>query len=283
MKRVAQLLALVLCVGSLYVGLTVFEVWRVGRTQSTTQVDAIVVMGAAQYDGVPSPLLKARLMHAFDLWKQKIAPRIVLTGGNKPGDRFTEASASAIFLRQQGVPQEELLQESLSRSTYEALRNVRDLVKNDANFAGIERIVIVTDPFHELRSRLTAKEWSILEVLLTPWAPASLVPVEKESIPSRYDTEDSIEEEQMITSARSLANSLSHQQRVVLVLKSQNVADAVVASEVGVSRPTVADMKKTVLGRVGAELIADLPAERHERAMQNLLEECNMLIEGESQ
>ena len=159
MKRVAQILALVLCVGSLYVGLTVFEVWRVGRTQSTTQVDAIVVMGAAQYDGVPSPLLKARLMHAFDLWKQKIAPRIVLTGGNKPGDRYTEASASAIFLRQQGVPQEELLQESSSRSTYEALRNVRDLVKNDPNFAGIERIVIVTDPFHELRSRLTAKEW----------------------------------------------------------------------------------------------------------------------------
>ena len=158
MKRVAQLLALVLCVGSLYVGLTVFEVWRVGRTQSTAQVDAIVVMGAAQYDGVPSPLLKARLMHAFDLWEQKIAPRIVLTGGNKPGDRYTEASASAIFLRQQGVPQEELLQESLSRSTYEALRNVRDLVKNDANFAGIERIVIVTDPFHELRSRLTAQE-----------------------------------------------------------------------------------------------------------------------------
>jgi uncharacterized SAM-binding protein YcdF (DUF218 family) len=159
MKRVAQLLALVLCVGSLYVGLTVFEVWRVGHTQSTAQVDAIVVMGAAQYDGVPSPLLKARLMHAFDLWKHKIAPRIVLTGGNKPGDRFTEASASAIFLRQQGVPQEDLLQESSSRSTYEALRNVRDLVKNDANFAGIERIVIVTDPFHELRSRLTAKEW----------------------------------------------------------------------------------------------------------------------------
>jgi len=158
MKRVAQLLALVLCVGSLYVGLTVFEVWRVGRTQSTTQVDAIVVMGAAQYDGVPSPLLKARLMHAFDLWKEKIAPRIVLTGGNKPGDRFTEASASAIFLRQQGVPQVDLLQESSSRSTYEALRNMRSLTTTDPNFAGIQRIVIVTDPYHELRSRLTAQE-----------------------------------------------------------------------------------------------------------------------------
>jgi uncharacterized SAM-binding protein YcdF (DUF218 family) len=158
MKRVAQLLALVLCVGSLYVGLTVFEVWRVGRTQSTTQVDAIVVMGAAQYDGVPSPLLTARLMHAFDLWKEKIAPRIVLTGGNKPGDRFTEASASAIFLRQQGVPQVDLLQESSSRSTYEALRNMRSLTTTDPNFAGIQRIVIVTDPYHELRSRLTAQE-----------------------------------------------------------------------------------------------------------------------------
>ena len=160
MKRVAQLLALVLCVGSLYVGLTVFEVWRVGRTQSTTQVDAIVVMGAAQYDGVPSPLLKARLMRAFELWEQKVAPQIVLTGGNKPGDRFTEASASAIFLRQQGVPQEDLLQESLSRSTYEALRNVRNLVATDPNFAGMKRIVIVTDPYHELRSRLTAREMS---------------------------------------------------------------------------------------------------------------------------
>lgn len=159
MKRAAQVLAMLVCVGSLYVGLTVFEVWRVGNTQSTARVDAIVVMGAAQYDGVPSPLLKARLMHALDLWKQKVAPRIVLTGGNKPGDRFTEASASAIFLRQQGVPQEDLLQESASRSTYEALRNMRDLVSNDSNFTEIQHIVIVTDPYHELRSRLTAKEW----------------------------------------------------------------------------------------------------------------------------
>jgi uncharacterized SAM-binding protein YcdF (DUF218 family) len=182
MKRVAQLLALVLCVGSLYVGLTVFEVWRVGRTQSTTQVDAIVVMGAAQYDGVPSPLLKARLMRAFELWEQKVAPRIVLTGGNKPGDRFTEASASAIFLRQQGVSQEDLLQESLSRSTYEALRNVRNLVATDSNFAGIKRIVIVTDPYHELRSRLTAREMNFE----TTTSPSSNSPIAGNSAFKKY-------------------------------------------------------------------------------------------------
>ena len=123
----------------------------------------------------------------------------------------------------------------------------------------------------------------ILEVLLTPWAPASLVPVEKESIPSGDYAQDSIEEEQMATEARTLAGSFSHAQRVVLVLKSQNVADADVASEVGVSRPTVADMKKTVLSRVGVELISDLSSDRHERAMQYLLEECNLLIAKESQ
>lgn len=122
----------------------------------------------------------------------------------------------------------------------------------------------------------------ILEILLTPWTPASLVLIEKESISSENDTEDSIAEGQMITSAQSLANSLSREQRVILVLKSQNVADARVASEVGVSRPTISVMKKTVLSRVERELIADLPTSRHERAMQYLLEKCNMLIEEES-
>jgi hypothetical protein len=131
---------------------------------------------------------------------------------------------------------------------------------------------------------LTEKDLrDILEVLLTPWAPASLVPVEKESIPSGDYAQDSIEEEQMATEARTLAGSFSHAQRVVLVLKSQNVADADVASEVGVSRPTIADMKKTVLSRVGVELISDLSSDRHERAMQYLLEECNLLIAKESQ
>lgn len=124
---------------------------------------------------------------------------------------------------------------------------------------------------------------NILEVLLTPWAPASLVPVEKESIPSGDDAQDSIEEEQMAIEARTLAGSFSREERIVLVLKSQNVADAVVASEVGVTRPKVADMKKTVLSRVGAELISDLPSDRHERAMQYLLEECNALIVEELQ
>jgi predicted XRE-type DNA-binding protein len=146
-----------------------------------------------------------------------------------------------------------------------------------------DRLKTVMETLFRTVSAVTEKDLrSILEVLLTPWAPASLVPVEKESIPSGHDVEDSIEEEQMATDAQLLVISLTHEQRLVLVLKSQNISDALVAAEVGVSRPTVADMKKTVLSRVGLELIADLPADRHERAMQYLLEECNSLIEAES-
>jgi len=146
-----------------------------------------------------------------------------------------------------------------------------------------ERLKTVVDALFQKVRAVTEKDLrNILEILLTPWAPASLVPVEKESIPSGYEAEDSVEEEQMVIEARSLANSFTHAQRVILVLKSQNVADAIVASEVGVSRPTVAEMKKAVLGRVGLELISDLPTDRHERAMQYLLEECNSLIAEES-
>ena len=87
----------------------------------------------------------------------------------------------------------------------------------------------------------------------------------------------------MVTEARSLARSFNHAQRIVLVLKSQDVPDAIVASEVGVSRPTVADMKTVVYSRVRQELVADLPGDRHERAIQNLMEECNVLREKESQ
>ena len=146
-----------------------------------------------------------------------------------------------------------------------------------------DRLKMVMETLFRTVRAVTEKDLrSILEVLLTPWAPASLVPVEKESIPSGYDVEDSIEEEQMATDAHLLVRSFTHAQRLVLVLKSQNISDALVAAEVGVSRPTVADIKKTVLGRVGLEFIADLPAERHERAMQYLLEECNSLIEEES-
>jgi glutamyl-tRNA synthetase len=89
--------------GVLYYVITLIQVWRVGDSDQARPVDAIVVMGAAQYDGRPSPQLQARLDHVVELWNDGLAPLVVVTGGNQPGDRFTEASASAKYLVDHGV------------------------------------------------------------------------------------------------------------------------------------------------------------------------------------
>lgn len=156
--RVVRAILLVGLVGVLYVGLTAFEVWRIGRAMGPIRADAIVVMGAAQYDGTPSPQLAARLDHAVDLWNAKVAPLVIVTGGNQPGDRFTEASASRDYLVKLGVPEEVVQQETKSHSTWEAFENLRSIVDQEVEVANVAEIVIVTDPFHSLRSRLIAEE-----------------------------------------------------------------------------------------------------------------------------
>ncbi len=75
-----------------YFAVSYLQVWSTGRSDQARPVDAIVVMGAAQYDGDPSPQLAARLDHVAELWPQGLAPLVVVTGGNRPGDRFTEAA-----------------------------------------------------------------------------------------------------------------------------------------------------------------------------------------------
>ena len=87
-----------------YYAITLFQVWSTGRSDYDGPADAIVVMGAAQYDGRPSPQLAARLDHVVELWPQGPAPLVVVTGGKRPGDRFTEAEASAAYLEERGVP-----------------------------------------------------------------------------------------------------------------------------------------------------------------------------------
>lgn len=145
-------IAVVLAVGYYLVSLA--QVWTTGKADDDGPVDAIVVMGAAQYDGRPSPQLAARLDHVVELWPQGIAPLVVVTGGNIPGDRFTEAEASAAYLVERGVPEEALLLENDGSTSYESLEGVADLL--DAR--GLDEVLIVTDPYHALRSRLIAEE-----------------------------------------------------------------------------------------------------------------------------
>jgi uncharacterized SAM-binding protein YcdF (DUF218 family) len=137
-----------------YYAVTVLQVWRAARADDTRPSDAIIVLGAAQYDGRPSAVFRARLDHALDLYEQGVAPIVVVTGGKLAGDRFTEAGAGADYLIAHGVPDADILRETTSRNSWESLRaSARFLFARD-----VRRVVLVSDPFHSLRIRLTAEE-----------------------------------------------------------------------------------------------------------------------------
>jgi len=145
-------IVVVLAVG--YYAITLFQVWSTGRSDFDGPADAIVVMGAAQYDGRPSPQLAARLDHVVDLWPRGLAPLVVATGGKRPGDRFTEAQASASYLQERGVPAEAIVLEDQGTNSYESLRAVATLLEA----RGLDEVLIVTDPYHALRSKLIAEQ-----------------------------------------------------------------------------------------------------------------------------
>ena len=144
-----------------YYGITLIQVMAAGRTHDSPQVDAIVVLGVAQYDGRPSPQLAARLDHVVTRWDDGVAPLVVTAGGNQPGDRFTEAEASRNYLVDRGVPEDAILMEDEGSTTYESLAGVADLLDDVVPGAGggdKVDVVVVTDPYHVYRSKLTAEE-----------------------------------------------------------------------------------------------------------------------------
>ena len=117
--------------------------------------DAIVVLGAAQYAGRPSPVLRARLDHAVALWRAKIAPKVIVTGGVGPGDTTSEAAVASKYVEGQGVPADDILLEPGGRTTSESMRAVALILR--AN--GMDRAVLVSDPFHMFRLWLLAQRY----------------------------------------------------------------------------------------------------------------------------
>jgi uncharacterized SAM-binding protein YcdF (DUF218 family) len=142
--KVALGVAVVLFV---YLGGTFAQVWWASRQDDARPVQAIIVLGAAQYDGRPSGVLAARLDHTIDLYHQGIAPLIVVTGGNQPGDRFTEAETSATYLEAHGVPGTAIERETTSTNSYDELAAAARFLKA----RGITEVVLVSDPFHSFR------------------------------------------------------------------------------------------------------------------------------------
>jgi vancomycin permeability regulator SanA len=152
-RRIVQVGVVLLLLAIGYYLVSFWQVWSTGRSDQARNVDAIVVLGAAQYDGRPSPQLAARLDHAVDLWNDGVSPLVIVTGGNQEGDRFTEASTSADYLIERGVPSAAIVQEDAGTTTHDSLARARDLVDES-----VQSVLVVTDPYHALRSKLTANE-----------------------------------------------------------------------------------------------------------------------------
>jgi uncharacterized SAM-binding protein YcdF (DUF218 family) len=146
-------------VGSLVVvGYTSYRIWDQGGRDEARKADAIVVLGAAQYNGTPSPVFEARLDHAVRLYKDGIAPVLIVTGGKgRPGDTTTEAEAARDYAIAQGVPASKILVEDQSRTTLEQLRTVGQMLRD----SGLRSAVIVSDRTHMLRSLRIARDQGI--------------------------------------------------------------------------------------------------------------------------
>ena len=154
MRLVAKLAAGLVALLLVYLAVTFVQVWMAARRDEARTAQAIVVLGAAQYNGQPSKVLKARLDHAADLWRRHLAPVIVVTGGRQTGDNFTEATASANYLIAKGVPDEDLLREVSGQSSWQSLAATANFLRD----RDINRVLLVSDPFHSLRIRAIAKE-----------------------------------------------------------------------------------------------------------------------------
>lgn len=137
-----------------YFGITFVQVWSASRSSGRDRAEAIVVLGAAQYNGRPSPVLKARLDHALELYEAGAAPEVWVTGGRLPGDTFTEASASASYLIAAGIPEDALQLESQGTSSWESLAAVARILRQE----GITDVLLVSSPYHALRIEQIAAE-----------------------------------------------------------------------------------------------------------------------------
>jgi vancomycin permeability regulator SanA len=126
----------------LYIGVTFIQVWQASRSDAARRADAIVVLGAAQYNGTPSPALQNRLDHALDLYQQGLAPVIVVTGGRQTGDRFTEATSGYNYLRDHGVPDGAIRKEVQGHTTYESVAATARFLRHE----DIDDVILVSSP-----------------------------------------------------------------------------------------------------------------------------------------
>ena len=156
-RLVVRVLGAVVAAVLLLVGSTALAIWWTARQDDRPDSDAIVVLGSAQYNGVPSSIFEARLEHALDLYEDGVAPVIVTVGGKAAGDAFTEAEAGRDYLAAAGVPDDALLAVPEGVDTLESMQAVAaEFSDRDWHTA-----VLVTDPWHAMRAERMAEDAGI--------------------------------------------------------------------------------------------------------------------------
>ena len=156
--------------------LLVYAIYRIaaqGDIDEARPADAIVVLGAAQFNGQPSDVFEARLQHAVDLWKEGLAPYLIVTGGKLPADRTTEAATARAWAIANGVPKEAILGEDHGRDTLESLDGVAAILRTH----DLHRVLFVSDRTHMLRVLRMASDLGIAAWgSPTPTSPTDLDP-----------------------------------------------------------------------------------------------------------
>ena len=177
-KLLRRLISFILLLGIVIPGYFAYSIWDAGHTASPVKSDAIVILGAAQYNGVPTDVLQARIDRAAQIYRQGFARRIITVGGNAKGDNFTEASTSKRSLVQAGIP----------RRAISAIPEGRDTLSSTVAYVtylrthSLRSIVIVTDPYHCYRAESEAKDLGIA----TSCAPATTGPASLSKSGWRY-------------------------------------------------------------------------------------------------
>jgi uncharacterized SAM-binding protein YcdF (DUF218 family) len=165
-------LATVLLVAAGLIAVSGITVWRAAHHDGAADVehaDAIVVLGAAQYDGVPSPLFQGRLDHAVLLWDQGKADLVITVGSKQVGDRHTEAEAGRTYLISQGVPEDSVIAIAIGHSTYQSLQ----AAANEMQRRGIRSALLVSDPWHNARLNTMASDLGIDGYASATWTSAA--------------------------------------------------------------------------------------------------------------
>lgn len=185
LRRWLATLAITLVVGgALLGGSLVVAIYMAARSNQERAVDAIVVMGAAQFNGRPSAVLRARLDTTMRVWQDGVAPLIIVTGGKMPGDQFTESEASRDYLVERGVPEGAIVLENEGRTSQASLRRVAQIAAD----RGIHSVLIVSDGFHLFRSKLIADRAGldargvpVADGPISPWSATELKYVIREA------------------------------------------------------------------------------------------------------